>query len=977
MAPVVHSSPDSLASVLPHRTSRALRAGYAVGLAAALLALGCSGSSRQGDSAGHDSGANLETVATVTPALVGAGTDAQVSCTALRNGNPADDVAMHVETDPRDGIEVDGFVLHTASAGVFTVRCLADAFAAAHITPATLEVVAGAPASVRANVEPAVAAAGEPAQVTCTVLDAFGNEVPAETHVVEQPGIEVDGHTITGTQAGTYKVACGVDAAPDLPSTPAPFEVQPGDPVAIEAWAEPQQDVYDVGDTVHIAWRITDAWGNERDDLSAVVTPPALGVEAASDPDTFVLAAEGVHVFDVAVEEPWQDVATTVELLVDHSPPEIVITWPARGDTVQVDVGEPIKVTGYVTDAAGVASFTVDGVDVPLDADGTFSVPVLPLWGLNVIDARATDNLGNEARISPSFYAARTWLPLPEHADAAATRIDGALSLLPAQSAFDDGDHDPAHPDDLATWVELALGIVDLNALLPPLNLPPLGLDLPGAIDLQFPGPLGTQIAVQGDLSVDVIVGQPQFGPPSVALQTRDGGLDADVGFGQDGAPAFLLPVDVVLTAPVTMTVTIPNPFGQPQQVSFDTVGTATVSSGFQVAHLGVFTSTDIHLDPGGTPTVEVVDATLSVEGAGVAPVTSAIIDFGSIQLPIVGAIPIQFDLVQLAPGIFDLVNNLTLDPIWAAVEPLISGLATPVANFVAHNVIEPLLGALDFTTTLPLPALLGGAGGAIGLSAGLDTLTFEDAGARFGLGTGLSTDKAIDRDPLGMPLRGACLGAGQAPPMPWDWSRDVGIGIRLDALNELLAMLWWNGTLDNLPLDQLLGALGAGGGATGGGLGGLPVEIQGLALHFLLPPIINDCGGDGWELQVGDLGVDLDLSFGGIELKASLYVDASFQLYVEGQSDGLHVVIGDANFLDIEVLSASSLGPLDIGSIIELGLPALLGQVSGQDFGPVALPSVDLSAFIPGLPQGASLQLGNLDAVETDGYLIVGGDLQ
>jgi hypothetical protein len=72
--------------------------------------------------------------------------------------------------------------------------------------------------------------------------------------------------------------------------------------------------------------------------------------------------------------------------------PVVALYGPRYGSTVQTAT---VKVTGRATDNVGVAAFTVNGVGVPLNGDGTFTTAVKLRKGSNKITAVATDAAGN------------------------------------------------------------------------------------------------------------------------------------------------------------------------------------------------------------------------------------------------------------------------------------------------------------------------------------------------------------------------------------------------------------------------------------------------------------------------------------------------------------------------------------------------------------------------------------------------------
>jgi hypothetical protein len=82
------------------------------------------------------------------------------------------------------------------------------------------------------------------------------------------------------------------------------------------------------------------------------------------------------------------------EIVQDLDAPALAVDSPAP--FTEFDQGEAVAVSGTATDPSGVASVTVDGQEVTLGADGSFSATVTDLpEGPNAINVTATDTKGN------------------------------------------------------------------------------------------------------------------------------------------------------------------------------------------------------------------------------------------------------------------------------------------------------------------------------------------------------------------------------------------------------------------------------------------------------------------------------------------------------------------------------------------------------------------------------------------------------
>ncbi len=113
----------------------------------------------------------------------------------------------------------------------------------------------------------------------------------------------------------------------------------------------------------------------------AVANIPGSALEIDWNPSTEELAV-GTRGGGVLIFKP-----------LDFDPPVITLTSPP-GDNFATNMGQ-LTTTGTVTDASGIASFTINGLPVSLDAQGGFSHDVNLLPGPNVITYEATDTLGH------------------------------------------------------------------------------------------------------------------------------------------------------------------------------------------------------------------------------------------------------------------------------------------------------------------------------------------------------------------------------------------------------------------------------------------------------------------------------------------------------------------------------------------------------------------------------------------------------
>ena len=144
--------------------------------------------------------------------------------------------------------------------------------------------------------------------------------------------------------------------------------------------------------------------------------------------------------------------------------PDITVTYPLRGATIQGAGTPTITVTGSVTSGGGpITSFMINGVPTQVAGDGSFSRIVQTAVGGNTLVFEAVDAKDTPRRRVQAFHWAKGYnKPAPPKGGMA----DPGLGIFLSQEVIDDGDHSqPA--DDLATIFELVLAGFDIAGLVP------------------------------------------------------------------------------------------------------------------------------------------------------------------------------------------------------------------------------------------------------------------------------------------------------------------------------------------------------------------------------------------------------------------------------------------------------------------------------------------------------------------------------
>lgn len=910
------------------------------------------------------------TVRTILPAdEVPACFEATVGCEVRdENGEVVEDAETVVTVTPAEGVTVDGHALTTDAPGEYVVTCALADGSLVDLDPPTLSVIEGLPARIVTRLEPAQVAPGEEAQVICDVFDACGAPVSGvATRVVADGGVTIDDHTVSAETAGSYTVLCHPQEELKPPTEDVPVElvvvVPPPPVVRIELLADPDRTVYGLNTIVTVT-----AVAYAEDDRvveDAEITIEAPPEMAPQGEDRYEFTAEGSFTFHgFLAADP--SISDDLTLACDAGPPTLVIFSPERGSTF--DGPGTIPVTGLVTDVGGVAELTVNGVDIPLAADGSFAYEWPADYGLNHLWFRAKDTYGRTARTSRAFYYSTGWIEMDPPETEGARLLDSVLLFL-GQEALDDGDHDPAHIDDIATILEVVLSSFDLESLLGGGGgpIPLFDTAFPGILSFPFQI-LGIQFEIRGDLYLSVAIEEILVGGWSVSAIYRDGGIDFIVGIEGDGPddPGLGAILGVILAFDAEAG------FYNPVDGAWIGVGLdppASIHTQTSAYMHGVFLEVGVDADmpPGGELAVAVSNLRITIEDIDINPLEDLIIDFGGIDLPLIGHIDLpEVPLTGLVSGINDLIGDTLLDPVlnWAVTG--LSDLLAPLVSEAATALVQTLIDVLALDLDLPLPQLPGASAPvSLHFSARASSVYMDPQGGQFGLAAGLSADKVVDRDPLGSILRDGCRGSDPET-LAFDPATPMAAAFLLDFVNEALFSLWWGGGI-NLELD--LGALGV------AGANGV------VALDFLLPPILYDCTDGGHtELAIGDLYLELNgsaLGFsGGIKAWASLRLGA--ELTASGDAIGLHVVGTPEIELEIvEVTGALANFETLIPALIEDQLIPLIVDGIDSALGAIPIPEIDLGGLLPGIPPGTAIRIGDLRAGAEHGYVLVGGALQ
>jgi len=829
--------------------------------------------------------------------------------------------------------------------------------------------------------------AGELTSIGCVGVDQWNNEVPLLDATWDlPPDLEVANGQVTSEMAGSYPVTCGVG---NTQRETVSLVVVPGTAARVELAATPNLPGYLPGAVVTLQWTVYDRFDNELADVPGTLTTPTLPGFVVLDAEThrFRLDQEGLYRFSVTLSGPLSGLRDDLELLVDATKPVITIDYPPRGATIKDtdNGGGPVVVRGRVIDAGGLDTLSIGGSPVVVQAGGAFQYAYDSKWGLNIADIIAVDKAGNLAKASPTFSYSDGWLSF-EQQDARGLQHEDGIVVLLGQNFFDDGVHNHNQLDDMATLIEVLLGDLDIqtpistalagvNQTIPLVNQT-MQVDLFDGqwLDLTFIGDL--KISLKAANTTDI-------GPTSVDIDSRNGGLDFDMVVGTNAQPAIA--VDLVFEIKLQFDVlaeTCNNFFCVPLTTG-QAYAQALVTSHLAMGDFDVAMSAEMAKAWHQPMNFNISRLTSTVGNFDLQPIQDVVLNLsitgiqGLINTQYSFALSDFIDLGQLFAGI--------LNPLVNTASALVPQLLNPLLQSVLSPVLRGLFDLLVLDTTLPIPSFFGGESVDLGFSTELSTVDFIDDGGTVGLATGLYTDKGIDleslgnegdlheEDPEGAILRGTCLGTS-TDDLQWGWNPSVGFGVRTDVINAGFYAAWWSGGL-NAPIDVASLAGGA-----------LPINIQDLAIdmEWLAPPVLNDCSKSGITAQVGDLFLVLTGEIGGKSVEVGLYIDLVLAVdFVshdgsDGGAKGLSIRFGAVTESGVEIayLDNGGLEGFDLGALIE-GLPSILGGlITGQEFGPFELPSLDLGTLVPGLPPGTNLGINGLRVTPQAGYAIIGGNL-
>lgn len=815
---------------------------------------------------------------TMAPTQVAAGDTIGVACTLYEN-----DITTMVPAEVRvvaeDKVIRMGGNVVARKVGMIEVSCALPARGIVDVTPAIVEIVAGPAANVATTVTPNPVVAGNDVTATCEVYDGYGNLIadPVTMPTLELSPIDaantVTDLTATMIRSGHYTGTCKL---PGTNSNNAPFDVVPNLPASIVLQKAPDFPVYAINDNVQILHVVYDRYSNEIPtatvtDFSTPLT--GVGPTTSAGNSTYRYGGEGSYRITVTVDPPTDlnaTVSATIDVFVNSRGPAIVCANDAT--MLNLNPGSTMTVTGSANDVNGVASITVNGNNVTIGPNGTFSAPITTRFGMNFVDVTATDTFGEPTVKVCTFL-------ISNHYASLTSPIADTVSLKLTQPAVDDNDR-----NDLDSFADLLHTVVNSQGLRDSVHTALAAANplKPSACDSQTCTFLGCVCWY----SSQVRYLSSQFdGPHTVSLSLVNGGIAAVARFDN---VHIQLRVD-----------------GKVGPIPYDTSGWVDVS------YLQIQLTLDTALS-NGRPHITVRPGSVSAQ------VGSISTNFGGLDGWIINNIVVPLAQGSLRDALRNVIQNFVVNNFNAVLDGLVSGLDISTLG-TTFNV--PKLGG----GTMPMQ---------FGLA--FSSLDATAARLLFGIGTRFTTTAANAYPSLGVALPPGATLLDPSVGAPNNTGVGVHVGVVNGALHALwrgnfFAMALAGSQLGgNLPAGVTLDvttrlppvAFISNTNIVQLHLGAVDLTIQ----HPDLPPSIGVRLGAEAHASVTLVGNDL--KFGGIVIDSVHASSDAVNLTVQAQQSLQTVLVQVAQALVDQSLN-NSLPSLPIpsftlpGSLAQFGLPA------------------------------------------------------
>ncbi len=873
----------------------------------------------------------------VAPASARAGAPVAVTCTAtdIYGNAPPETRPTAIETDPEiivDPITQAIATVRGTSMGTYDVACRKDNLVDA--VPAALTVTPGLPARSETSVTATDVAPTQTVSVSCTVTDAYGNPVSAQSSLVVMPasgnaasaGLAVSDLSFAASKTGLYYVFCAVPGYQAGDESPALVRVHPGLPCT---WA------YDSLDTSGCFWQgrrlpfyyeVADFWGNLVEpaplEMAAV---PSTGVTSDGQ-GGWIFANEGDYDLVFSVLEPHDSdgahncaglpgavaIPYIANIRVDSRGPQFTIVSPARSAMLLqggvADVSVPIS--GQVTDTLSpVTALVFNGATLPVS--GTLlSEPInqaqTSRWGMSAITGEATDECGNRSVLAQAYLRSGQYFAAATTPNAGARAVTGILAHL-NQPVIDDGNR--ADLDDMASLIQAIIASINWDSLLPP-GTPFASDPLRGGCS--FPdtwtdysywvGRPNNSQQILGQIAVNY-------------LRAVNGGMSFDIDLNGLSVPiAYNAYVrECVLGGQNTDNVS----------GSFRVNGNIQTDGVLGISLVGGVVDVSV-------PTLNVVVSNLNVSG---------------FNLSCSGLL-----------GLFcGLLEGLIEDAINAALDAFEAQIATMLRNELMARMppmVEDFLNSFALNTGFDIPPPVNMT---LNLSSGLDRVVFSGPEGTGWGELGLYTQVYPSARGGGIPAtaRGGIRKDGALPTFSAT-AYDFGMGLKDDLINQMLWALWYGGGLDLPDVTSMLGGTGVEGVNMAFYAGLPPVIMPGCAPNAQVP----SCSGEQIDIGFGDVFVDASVDLGmllsgtpGAVINVGMYLTmiAGASIDIDPTVNELLVAVSPDPLIYVQVVTIDDPGYQALMSdlfsrLLAIVAPNLVASVLGS----FPIPEFDLAGIVP-----------------------------
>lgn len=631
----------------------------------------------------------------------------------------------------------DEALISGIEAGNYEVKCLIPSLGLRSdprpwvVTPAEAKIIV-------TTIDRSSALAGDQLFVGCEIFDRFGNQIPngnlgAINWNIEPPLGEVleneEGESsVIATVASRYEVTCSVPEASGAELNPVGFEVLPRQPDRLRVYFASGRQVFSLDDIVRVRAELFDRYNNPvvGEMIQFELSPhlPSFGVGNYQAIEAGNYTVEARYDGDTESGLPLSD---TRSFKVEDGAPLIRCDTPLLGAMTNLSSQ---TVSGVVSDLSSIASFTINGQESTLTAEGRFSESIRPAWGLNVVELRAVDQYGAESAAQCMFFASNAYLS--EY-----TTISNVALMHLDQDAIDDGA--PRAPID--SIGDLLGGMINSSQLITTIDqslraMNPIVPTVCRATIPIFGGCAFSAGARYNSIQVN--------GPNSISLDLITDGLKVDATI--RGATIGLSTTGTVSTS-----------------------GTVNVSSVRVIADLRLFLS-------GSTPQVTVVGTPR--------------VYLGNITINL----SLNISLLNISlPGIDDIVNsfiNLVLDAFEGIIRDQVSSIIEDYITTEVDSLLSTTLNSLDLSAlgfSLDLPRPLGDGVYSIDLNFSLSRLNVTNQRMQIGLRAQVSGDRLHVGPSAGIAVKNSERLIELDP----GFNRDAAGAVHIGLINSVLHRLW------------------------------------------------------------------------------------------------------------------------------------------------------------------------------------------